>query len=1117
MRDDGSDELSGDTLGLGDPSLRPHRRRPPSEPPPDPAADYRDLTIVDPGHYTIVRELARGGMGRILEARDRRLGRSVAIKEVTYDDDASLARFEREARITARLQHPSIVHVHEAGRWPSGQPFYAMKLIRGQPLDVRIAAAETLAERLALLPAVIAVADALAFAHSESVIHRDLKPANVLVGDFGETVVIDWGIAKDLTASETDDLSIGPFRDAAQARRNETLEGAVMGTPAYMPPEQAAGDRVDARADVYALGALLYQLLAGAAPYTGRTTADVLAAVLETPPTPLAEREPEAPIELVAIVEKAMSRDAADRFPSAQEMVVELKRFQQGQLVASHRYTAWELVVRWLRKHRAAVVVAGVAVVALLVLALIGVKRIVAERDRADAEAAIARARADEGIIDQARAALPLDPTQSIAFLKELSGEAHWREARMIAADALSRGIADVLRGKSAYAIRFSFDGTELAVYEYETGDVRIWDLATKTSRTVAVGATIVDIAIDKDGKLVATDDDAAVWRWDTRSGAIELLVPASSSNVPSRLSPDGTHAIVFDRKASFLIDIAGHRREYPPYRFVTWTSDGRTLFATTMRQLDRIDAETGALTVVRDDLSNPHDLASDGTRIWAKSFDLEVAQKNEFPWRLIVDVGSGRKRRLPTPIGRMAAVSPGVLATTGMQMMSQEATLLGRRQRDGRTNRIEGIVAADTAITISDDHDLMVRLVGNDQVPQIAVSRDGTLASVDQSGRIRLWRLPVVARSHGDGKSTTSAARLTADRRELVMTRLGPKLDIRDVATGVTRTITVTQFPPGVVPEAVERAVRTTSVGDHHFGETTYGPDDEILELAASANGRRLVSLDDQKNIVVWDLDTNTGRRIADAGIHVAISPDGTTIATAREGDILERWDVATAAPTLLAREMATTTLAISPDNRVLAASLQGSVYLFAAVGKAARTLAPSGNGGYRAAAFTPDGSKAVLAGDDAALHVYDLATNTSKKLAGHAAVVTTLVMAADNRHFAASGADPAIRVWDLADDSSVTLRGHTDLVTSMVFEPDDHLVTASDDHTARVWDLRTATGRTLTGHADVVLYAAYVPGGSRIVVVDRYRQVAEYPDDVPVDGVLLRAWLANATNLTK
>src|SRR6185295_10072435 len=165
----------------------------------------------DPGRYQIIGEHGRGGLGRVSRVHDRELGRDIAIKELLTRGHVGEVRFLREALITARLEHPGIVPVYEAGRWPDGTPFYAMKLVAGRPLRDLIIERATIAERIALLHHVIAVADAIAYAHGRNIIHRDLKPGNVIVGDFGETIVIDWGLAKDLSAEETS-LVGGPFR-----------------------------------------------------------------------------------------------------------------------------------------------------------------------------------------------------------------------------------------------------------------------------------------------------------------------------------------------------------------------------------------------------------------------------------------------------------------------------------------------------------------------------------------------------------------------------------------------------------------------------------------------------------------------------------------------------------------------------------------------------------------------------------------------------------------------------------------------------------------------------------------------------------------------------------------
>ena len=342
--------------------------------------------VLDPEiarRYKMIGEVGRGGLGRVMRARDLHLDRQVAVKELLEPNVDAQRRFVREAMITARLQHPAIVPVYDVGESRERSPFYAMKLVSGKSLAEVLAATTTFHQRLALLGAVIAVADAMAYAHSERIIHRDLKPQNVLVGDFAETVVIDWGLAKDLNVVEAD--SAGPYRLAASS--SETLDGAVLGTPAYMPPEQALGDEVDERADVYALGAMLYHVLAGAPPHTGKTVEALLAEVVAGTVIPLAEREPRVPMDLAAIVGKAMARDRAGRYPTARELSEDLHRFQTGQLVAAHRYTRGERMRRWVRKHRGMVAVGAVAIAILVGYGAWSVKQIVDERGNAQAQA----------------------------------------------------------------------------------------------------------------------------------------------------------------------------------------------------------------------------------------------------------------------------------------------------------------------------------------------------------------------------------------------------------------------------------------------------------------------------------------------------------------------------------------------------------------------------------------------------------------------------------------------------------------------------------------------------------------------------------------------------------
>jgi serine/threonine protein kinase len=355
----------------------------------DPTIRSRNLPLVNRERYLLDGVVAEGGHGRILRAQDLHLERPVALKEPISAGSSTEERFLREARITARLQHPSIVPVYEAGRWPGGEPFYAMKLLSGRSLARLIDSLSSLSERLSALPHVLAVAEAMAYAHSQRVIHRDLKPSNILVGEFGETVVIDWGLAKELDKPELP-FSATSTTPTGSPEPERTQMGTILGTPAYMPPEQALGQPVDERADVYALGSILYHLLSGQAPYLGTTSQEVLQRVITEEPAPLAQLQPRLTQDLLDIVSRAMARDPAHRYPSARELAEDLRRFTQGQLVGAHRYTRRERMLRFARRHRTSLIVAAFAILAIMAAVVIDHYRIVQERDRAEQKQAAA-------------------------------------------------------------------------------------------------------------------------------------------------------------------------------------------------------------------------------------------------------------------------------------------------------------------------------------------------------------------------------------------------------------------------------------------------------------------------------------------------------------------------------------------------------------------------------------------------------------------------------------------------------------------------------------------------------------------------------------------------------
>jgi WD40 repeat protein len=473
---------------------------------PSPGERLSDL----PDRLRLDDVIGRGGMGVVYAARGEALRRQVAVKVSADASDLLKRRFEREARVTARLQHPAIVPVYGIGRYRDGRPFYTMKRVVGRPLDRIIEESSTIEQRLALVPNVIAIADAIAYAHAERVIHRDLKPHNVLVGDFGETVVIDWGLAKDLADHTLDDAAEAAAIDPYRLPADGTAHGSVLGTPAYMPLEQASGEVVDERADVYALGAILYHLLAGRAPYTLPGEHDVpwaamLVRVRSGIPIPLEVAQPGLPADLVAIVAKAMAPYPDERFPTARELAAALRAWQAGLLVGRdvYRYTTWQLLARFVRRHRGVVSVTAVAAALIVVLVIVGFVKITHQRDAARRERAIAEA---GRLVAEASALVERDPLRAAQDLEAAHAIGVPTDDEPVIRRWASRHLVRVLEiPGAAMSVATTPDGALIAT-PWQMSSVRLW--STETWEPVADLATgllnVAELSIAPDGAWLA-------------------------------------------------------------------------------------------------------------------------------------------------------------------------------------------------------------------------------------------------------------------------------------------------------------------------------------------------------------------------------------------------------------------------------------------------------------------------------------------------------------------------------------------------------------------------------------------------------------------------------------
>lgn len=370
------------------------------------------------GRYCLKHLQASGNLGEVYLARDNELGRDVALKRIKAkhaDYPEQQAQFVIEARVTGGLDHPGIVPVYSLGKQEDGRPFYAMRLIKGESLRqainrfhqqassadsvARDPAAYNLALR-GLIRRIIDVCYAMAFAHSRGVIHRDLKPANIMLGPFGETLVVDWGLAKTLGRVEGEEASAEGLLTIEDLDAESSSVG-LKGTVPYMSPEQARGEPLSPSSDIYSLGGTLYSLLTGRLPYDGSDSKEILSAVKHSRFLPPRSMKKHIPAPLEAICMKAMAAEPSQRYRSARAMAMDLERWLADERVEAHKESWFDRIRRWARHHRLAVGVTGAA---LCVLALASIPLALLfqseARARRDADKATLQARASHALAE---------------------------------------------------------------------------------------------------------------------------------------------------------------------------------------------------------------------------------------------------------------------------------------------------------------------------------------------------------------------------------------------------------------------------------------------------------------------------------------------------------------------------------------------------------------------------------------------------------------------------------------------------------------------------------------------------------------------------------------------
>lgn len=1004
------------------------------------------LTPEVDGRYSPVATIGSGGFGAVVATRDAHLQRVVARKELHDHHGAShQRRFLREARVTAQLEHPSIVPVYELGRTDDGRIYYTMKQVHGRTMKEALAGASA-ETRLGLLGAFVSVCQAIGYAHSRGVIHRDVKPENIILGAFGETVVLDWGIARVLGATSLADESAegpdhaggeddgggssGAIRDSSQGG---TMQGAVFGTPAYMSPEQARGaiDEVGACSDVWSLGTMLYEILTGRPPYVGGNALDLLRQAVEGVVAPVRSLAPAAPPELCAIAERACAADPKTRYPSASALATEVEAWRTGGRVGAYSYSSAELARRFVRRNRAAVAVAGVGVLAMLSLGALSWSRVVAERDRALASEA-ATAQAEASAKEELRGYLVTQARAALSERRVAEAAIYGARALELAEDPDARGA--VIAAANAWAPTLVWRTNE------ECGAVAVAD-----------GARAVACATDHGLTMWAGSPLKQVGRWLTNHEVSHVAFEPGGLRVA---------IAVFDLACVLVLDAATgaeiHRWPVsqtfgaPP---VAWDAHGLWVRGADWA-FTKINPDSGA----RKHAGPFGDYEGDAI---PRSPDGRLAATANGTGVHTWKVGPGGITpgpTLPRPVNAMAIAGAGdILATTGGGESFIRLLNTGDLSTRGALAGHAGGVPALAALR--DDRQLL------------SVGADGAMALWDLAGesltsRVRVddGGLSVLAMSSDSGTAATDGSAGLTNAWQLSSSNIGAIPTFRAGLTGAEWSRDGRQ----IVACGRDGNVRLLDVSTGGFLAGT-GPKGQPCDgvwidaagvVTALLNGPGLVHPFDPKAPPMmkagfgWARRDPTGRWIASAGGWVSPAPDGglrrrqeTIVVDAVSGEERAHFDIP-----------GTPTLAWTPDGQgLLALGPDGTANVWHV---ADSTIGPQFTlaSGVETLAYSPDGATLAAGTRDGRVDLLSATDFVSAtRLGPETDPVDVLAWSPDSQTLAAAGSRDSVALWNANNGSLIArLRGPHGHPTVLTFSPDGKiLATGYDDGTLRFWDL--------------------------------------------------------------
>ena len=998
---------------LGDP------KRPGGLTPTRPAGPTTEPLKVAPAipGYDILDELGRGGMGVVYKADDLILRRVVALKTLGSVPSAdSKARFAREAEAIAALDHAHIVPVYEVGEWAvpglPPVPFFVMKYYAGGSLDAAPAGPGT--SPAAQARTVEVIARAVHHAHQRGILHRDLKPSNILLDDAGWPHVADFGLA-------------GRF-DPSDPR---TLTAQVVGTPAYMSPEQARSPKeVTVAADVYGLGAVLYHQLTGKPPFVGATPLSTLELVATEPPARPTAVNPGVPRDLETICLKCLEKEPSRRYATALDLADDLERWRTGRPVLARPTARWEHGWRWARRHPVVAAMALVTTAALL-LAVAVLTRSNAEiqaKERETNEAylrecalrykltdALTREQQTlylERVASAGRLVSANQLPQAWKLLDQCPPETRGWEWKYL--DGLRRAVAPPLTGHDAWVAHTAFLGNGNLLSLDMNGGVRVWNPSGATVRTWNIGAERVHaVAAHPTRPWVAVCDPWRVTVWDASTGKQFKTLPDDRR---AAFSPCGRWVALGSGRNVRLVRaddwkqthaIAGHAADV---RAMTFTADGKHLYTGDVDGvIRRWDAATGA--AVGEPWQRPRAVAG-----LAFSGDNRWLMESHSEGVVVVDPATGRhvRRVAPTAPGRtLVAVCP----------------------------------VSDRVAVVGPDREVVVWACGGAAGPvfrghmatvsALAFSRDGLrLASAGGDQTVRVWN-----------PTREPGVRTVAHLRVGSLAVAGENVALTSRVAGSPGVFGVQVF------DAAGRVRTVAAVGD----------------CAASADGTHFAAGRPDGGVTVWDAKTGAAAwahadpevKALRVGMKIAVAPGAARVAARSAGGVgvgaVRVWSAAGRGPDVIVGEKFLYALAFSHDGTRLAAATADGAGVWAAdtgrqqpwtdapreayavaFGPAGDVLAVSEPGAVRvrsaqtgavvqsfvgsplrvnAVAFTPDGSRLLTAGADGTVRVWDVSSGKELlALAASDAEEALAVACVGDRVYAAVGG--AVHVWSLTTD---------------------------------------------------------------------------------------------------